>query len=422
MKHTQNSQPRLSFPKKFFWGAATAAHQVEGGTHNQWSVWELENAATRAQEAKYELKDLPIWEDIEAEATKPANYTSGKAADHYRLYEDDFDLLTTMHMNAFRFSIEWSRIEPKEGEWDSLAIEHYRLYLHALQRRGIEPMVTLWHWTMPEWFTDMGGFENRRNIKYFVRFAQKVFEELGSEFRYVITINEPEVYMAQSYIEARWPPMRDSKWQALKVYYHLAIAHKRVYKVAKQINRKFLVGLSKNVAHTYAGDDALLSKISARIAIYGADYFFLNRVKRKLDFIGLNYYFTNRFYGSRVHNEDLRVNDLGWDMQPQNIEFVLRRLYEKYNLPIIITENGLADRHDKYRKWWLMETIVAMQRAMDKGVKLEGYLHWSLLDNFEWAEGFWPRFGLAEVDYATQTRTLRPSAKWFASTIKKLRS
>lgn len=417
-----STTPKLNFPKKFFWGASTAAHQVEGGNHNQWSIWELENAATLAQQAKYEFEHLPNWEDIKDEAIKPKNYISGKAADHYQLYEDDFDLLCEMHMNAFRFSIEWSRIEPKEGEWNDLEIEHYRLYLHALKRRGIEPFVTLWHWTVPEWFDSIGGFEKRSNVKYFVRFAQKVLEELGADFRYVITINEPEVFVDNGYRQGNWPPVHESKRETLKVYYNLAVAHKRVYKMAKQVNRKFVVGLAKNVGHNYAGDDALLSRISTKIAIYGADYFFLNRVKRQLDFIGLNYYFSNRFYGNRIHNEDIRRNDMGWDMQPQNIEFVLRRLYEKYKLPIIITENGVADMHDQYRKWWLMETIVAMQRAMEKGVKLEGYLHWSLLDNFEWDKGFWPRFGLVDVDYATQARTLRPSAKWFGQIIKKLRS
>lgn len=421
MSEQTQTQLKLNFPKKFFWGASVSAHQVEGGNHNQWSIWELENAATRAQQAPYELSKLPSWEDIKHQATRPKNYTSERAADHYKLYEDDFDILAKLNMNAFRFSIEWSRIEPEEGTFNNMELEHYRLYLHALRRRNIEPLVTLFHFTLPEWFANLGGFEKRRNIKYFVRFAQRVLEALGADFRYVITINEPEVYAGQSYHEANWPPMHASNLQTAKVYTNLAVAHKKVYKMAKGVNRKFIVGLSKNVAHIYAGDDAKLSRVSARFAQWGSDYYFLNLVRRKLDFIGLNYYFTNRFYGSRVHNENRRVSDLGWDMQPQNIELVLRRLHEKYKLPIIVTENGLADQHDEYRKWWLMETILAMQRALNRGVKLEGYLHWSLLDNFEWANGFWPRFGLVAVDYATQERTVRPSAKWFAQFIKKMR-
>lgn len=414
-------KPMFNFPKKFFWGASTSAHQIEGNTHNQWSIWELENAATRAQQAKYELKDLNIWEDIKDEATKPSNYISGTGIDHYNLYEQDFDILTKMNMNAFRFSIEWSRIEPKEGEWNAHAIEHYKLYLHGLKRRNIEPFVTLWHWTVPDWFEAKGGFEKRANIKYFVRFAEKILRELGSEFRYVITLNEPVVYTSKGYLEQDWPPAVSSKTKALRVYCNLILAHKRVYKVARKVNRKFKVGLSENCGHMYAGDSAFVTKLSAKAAIFGNDLF-LSRVKSKLDFIGLNYYFSHRFYGYRVHNQNAKLNNLGWDMQPQDIEFVLRRLHKKFKLPIVITENGVADLKDEWRQWWITETIVAMQKAMHKGVKLEGYLHWSLLDNFEWAYGFWPRFGLIKVDRKTLARTARPSAVWFSRTIKKLQS
>jgi beta-glucosidase len=411
----------LSFPKKFYWGASSSAHQVEGDTHNQWSIWEEENAATQAQKAKYSLTWLPDWEDIKTAAEHPANYISGKAANHYRLYEEDFDILTKLNMNAFRFSIEWSRIEPKEGEWDPLAIEHYRLYLHALKRRHIEPFVTLWHWTMPEWFVKKGGFEKRTNIKYFVRFASKMLDELGGDFRYVITLNEPEVYMGLSYAEGEWPPQKENKLLAFRVYMNLASAHKQVYKAAKNINRKFVVGAALNIPRVYAGDDALVSRLSAGVTRWVKCDFFMNRIENQLDFIGLNYYFSNRFYGNRVHNPDINRSDLGWDMEPQDIEFVLDRLHERYEKPIIVTENGLADREDQYRKWWIGETIAAMHRAMQKGVKLEGYLHWSLTDNFEWAYGFWPRFGLVAVDYKTQERTIRPSALWFGKVIKKMR-
>jgi beta-glucosidase len=275
---------------------------------------------------------------------------------------------------------------------------------------------------MPVWFTEMGGFEKRANVKYFVRFAQKVFQELGREFRYVITINEPETYMAQSYMLGYWPPMKQNKQLAMRVYLNLATAHRQVYRLAHDLSRKYIVGLAKNCVHHYAGDDARVSKWSATIAMWGADYFFLDRVKNQLDFLGLNYYFTNRYYGYKVHNKDERLNDLGWDMQPQDIEFVLERLYKRYKIPIMITENGVADRDDDYRKWWIMQTLMAMNRAIQKGVKLEGYLHWSLIDNFEWASGFWPRFGLIAVDYKTQKRRSRKSAVWLAGVIKKLRT
>lgn len=416
----QNPTP-FNFPKRFYWGASTAAHQVEGGNHNDWSVWELENAKVLANQAEYRHSSLPKWEEVKAEAGDPNNYISGRAVDHYNRYEEDFKIIKDLNMNAFRFSIEWSRIEPEEGRWNAEAIEHYRDYLRALHKRNIEPFVTLWHWTMPTWFVKKGGFEKRRNIKYFVRFAQKVFEELGREFRYVITINEPDTYMALSYVMGSRPPMKQVKLQAVWVYLNLAAAHRRVYKLAKSTSRKLSVGMAKLSDHQYAGDDAVVSKWSAALATWGADHFFLNRIKRHLDFLGVNYYFSNRFYGYKIHNPNEVVSDIGSDMQPQDIQFVLERLHKKYNLPLIVTENGCADRDDEYRKWWLMQTLLGMNKALQNGVQLEGYLHWSLLDNFEWDYGFWPRFGLVAVDRKTMQRTVRPSAIWFAQTINKLK-
>lgn len=412
----------LKFPHHFLWGAASSAHQIEGDTHNQWSVWELENAKVLSETAKYRANYLPKWEAIEPEATNPHNYVSSKGCDHYNKYEEDFALLKKLNMNAWRFSLEWSRIEPEEGAWNAEAIEHYRTYLRRLQAMAIEPVVTLWHWTVPVWFEQKGGFTKKANIKYFLRFAEKVFDELGRDFRYVITLNEPEVYIAQSHLLGNWPPQNRSKVKAFTTLMHLLSAHKKVYKLAKQKGRKYLVSIAKNTAYHYPGDDAKLSIITADFMRWSEDYFILNRIKKQLDFIGVNYYFSNRYYGYRMHNPNDRTNDLGWDMQPQNIEFVLKELTDRYNLPIIITENGVADRDDEHRKWWITQTLMAMHRAIQGGVKLEGYLHWSLTDNFEWSSGFWPRFGLAALDYKTKKRALRRSAVWFGQVIKKLRT
>lgn len=411
----------LSFPKNFFWGASSAAHQVEGGTHNQWSIWELEHAKVLAETSKYQANYLPKWDEIKAEATNPNNYISGKATDHYHRYTEDFALLKKMHMNAWRFSIEWSRIEPEEGAWNAEAIEHYRVYLQRLKAMGIEPIVTLWHWTVPEWFEAAGGWTKRKNIQYFVRFAEKVLEELGRDFRYVITLNEVDTYIAKGFITADWTPQIRSKWKAFWTLMNLLKAHKKVYKVAHQAGRKYQISIAKNSAHHYAGDDAWLSRLTASVMKYVEDAFILNRVRKHMDFVGINYYFSNRYYGYRQHNPNELVNDLGWNMQPADIEHVLKDISDRYNLPIIITENGVADRDDEYRKWWISQTLVAINRAMQAGVQVHGYLHWSLTDNFEWSSGFWPRFGLAAVDYKTQKRTLRPSAVWFGKLISKLR-
>jgi beta-glucosidase len=421
MPERQTAKLSLKFPKRFLWGAATAAHQVEGGTHNQWSVFELENARALASKAPHIHSWLPVWEEVKDQATDPNNYISGKATDHYNRFEQDFDLMKKMGLNAFRFSVEWSRIEPEEGKWNSEAIAHYRDYIKALKDRGIEPMMTLMHWTLPVWFHDMGGFEKRSNVKYFVRFAEKVLQEIGTDVRYVCTINEPEVYMYYGWVAGEWPPNKTSKWKAFRVYMNLAAAHRRVYKAAHKISRRFKVGLSKNCAHHYPGDDAVVSRFSALFAEWAADHFFLNRVRRQQDWLGLNYYFSNRYYGYRVHNPEEYLNDMGWDMQPENIEHVIERLHDKYKVPIIVTENGLADRNDTYRKWWITRTLIGINKAILSGAVVDGYLYWSLLDNFEWAHGKWPRFGLIEVDYETFERKPRKSALWYSRLVKQMR-
>ena len=414
-------KPSLKFPKKFLWGAATSAHQVEGGTHNQWSVWELENAKSRAAQAEYDLGDLDSWPRIKDQAKSAHNYVSGKAADHYSLYEEDFDLLKKMNMNAFRFSIEWSRVEPNEGAWNAEAIEHYKTYVAELKKRGIEPVITLFHFTLPTWFAAKGGFEKRANVQYFVRFAEKMIRELGTHVRLIITINEPEAYAYESYHAGHWPPGQMNNRQMVKVLNNLARAHNKAAAAIHAINRRYKVSIAKNSAYVYAGDNALLSRKSASVMQYFADDYFLKKVVKSCDFLGVNYYFSNRVYGYRIHNPDERVSDMGWDLSPANIQFALERLYEKYHLPIIITENGLADEEDTHRQWWITQTLIGMQKAMDSGVELQGYLHWSLLDNFEWDKGVWPRFGLAEVDYKTLKRKLRPSALWFGKIIKHLK-
>lgn len=413
---------RLSFPKKFLWGAATSAHQVEGNTHNQWTAWELENAKSKAAQASYHLEDLDSWELIKAEAKDPGSYVSGTAADHYNRFEEDFDLLKKLHMNAFRFSIEWSRVEPNRGAWNVEAIEHYKAYVKALKKRDIEPIVTLFHFTIPMWFAKMGGFEKRANTKYFVRFAEKMVRELGTTIRFVITMNEPEIYAYEGYMSGNWPPtMIHSPWRARRVLLNLAKAHNQAAKVIHGLNRRYKVSIAKNSAYFYAGDNAWLSRKSADVLQYVQDDYFLKKVVKTCDFLGVNYYFSNRVYGYRVHNPEQRVSDMGWDLAPADIEHALVRLHDKYHLPIIVTENGLADSQDTDRQWWITQTLIGMQKAINQGVRLEGYLHWSLLDNFEWDKGTWPRFGLFAIDYATQQRTPRPSAVWFAKIIKHLR-
>lgn len=410
------------FPKKFLWGASTSSHQVEGNTHNQWTVWELENAKALAAKAEYHLHDLESWERIESQAKNPDNYVSGEGADHYNRYEEDFQILKKLNMNAFRFSIEWSRVEPEEGTWNAEAIEHYKKYTARLKELEIEPVITLFHFSLPTWFTEKGGFEKRSNVKYFTRFAAKIVEELSPNVRFITTLNEPVVYAVESYHEHHWPPaFAYKKFKLWRVVNNLAHAHRQAAKAIHGLSRRHKVMISQHCMYFYPGDTAWLSRVSAMILQYLQDDYFIKKVIKSSDLLGVNFYFSNRIYGYRIHNPEEQVSDVGWDLSPAHLEYVLERLHRKYKVPMIVTEAGLADGEDKYRKNVIANHLSAIQKARGHGAEILGYLHWSLIDNFEWAYGKWPRFGLVEIDYQTKKRTLRPSAIWFGKVIKKMR-
>ena len=411
----------LRFPKRFLWGASTSAHQVEGGLHNNWTVWELENALALTKQAEYKIAHLPIWPEVKAEATDPDNYISGQAIDHFNRYEEDFDIARDMNLNAFRFSIEWSRIEPTEGAWDPAAIEHYRQYILAMKKRGLEPMVTLYHWTTPVWFDEKGGFENPSNIQYFVRYAEKILMELGGELRYITTINEPDTVASHGYVLQDHPPQTHSYFKAFIVYRNLLLAHRRIHKIAHSMSRRYKVGFTKSYAHLRAADDRWQTRLGVRLDYWLRDDLVLWYVGRRTDFLGVNYYFSDRHVGFKIENENENINDLGWEMRPKDLEHVLTRLANKRKLPIIITESGVADLHDQYRINWLSQSLSAIHAAMQSGANVVGYMHWALFDNFEWAYGRWPRFGLVEIDYKTLKRKPRPSAKWYAKAVKHFR-
>jgi len=246
------------FPKDFLWGASTASHQVEGGTVNQWSAWELAHAADLAATAEQRLSKTSSivrssdWSDVKPLATDPDNYVSGKGIDHYNRYEEDFDLLEKLNFNSFRFGIEWSRIEPEEGAWNLEAIRHYHDYIDSLHRRGITPVLNIWHWTMPTWFTDKGGFEKKDNLPLFEAFVAKVAEEYGDKLKYVITLNEPNVYSSFSYFNGEWPPQQKSALTMFRVYRHLVQAHKQAYRVLKAANPALQVGVAAQLANIQA--------------------------------------------------------------------------------------------------------------------------------------------------------------------------
>ena len=368
------------------------------------------------------MSQFPIWDEIKSQVQDPKNYVSGKGVDHYNRFREDFDIAKGLNLNAFRFGIEWSRIEPKEGVWDEKEIEHYHTYIKELKKRGIEPFLNIWHWTMPTWFTDKGGFSKQANLKHWQAFVQKFADEYGHMLNYVLTINEPNVYMGNSYIQGKWPPQDQNVLRGLHVYWSLAKAHKQAYKILKTANPKLKVGVATSFGTVKAQrPNNLIDITTAWASEYFWNWWYLRRIRKYQDFVGFNYYQTRYVKGIKDVTPKAPVNDLGWYMEPEGLFPLMVKAWRKFKKPIFITENGVADMHDQYRQWWIEETMVAMERAISEGVDVQGYLHWSLLDNFEWAYGWWPKFGLVEVDRAHgMKRAVRPSAKWWAEKIKEL--
>jgi len=430
---------KQKFPKDFLWGASTSSHQVEGGTVNQWSRWELERAADQAATAEKRLSWLPNWPEVKERAEDPDNYVSGKGIDHYNRYEEDFDLLEQLQFNSLRFGIEWARIQPEEGVFNAEAIQHYHDYIDSLNQRGIEPVLNLWHWTMPTWFTDKGGFEKKENLPLFDTFVRKIAEEYADKVQYIITLNEPNVYASFSYLNGEWPPQQRSVKKMLRVYWNLSRAHNRAYGILKSRRSTLMVGVAAQLGNILPKrPHNSLDLIATWWMRFAWNWWFLNRTRRHQDFIGLNYYFTDYYKGVDLshqarpkqantmdspvvvrRNPGVPLNDLGWYMEPEGVYGLIMRVWAHYKKPIIITESGVADEHDEYRAWWMEQTTLAMQRALSEGVDLRGCMQWSLLDNFEWAYGWWPKFGLIAVDRENGLkRTPRPSALKFARLLK----
>ncbi len=369
-------ETRDSFPESFFWGSATASYQVEGGIEN--NDW--------AEAAR--LGKVPV---------------CGKATDHYHRFEEDFDLAKELSHNAHRFSIEWSRIEPQEGVFNEEEIEHYKQVVRSLKKRGIEPFVTLWHFTLPNWFVEKGGFFNPDAPQIFGRYCEKVVASLKEDVSFWMTMNEPLVWASGGYRTGKWPPFKKSFILFHQVQSWLIKAHISAYKAIKKSSPKVSIGIAKH--NIYFSSDSWWGVFPRLIANWYWNERFLNKIRVFQDFIGLNQYFHKNFGTKKKFPQ----SDMGWDIYGQGLYGTLVAL-RKYKIPVYITESGLADRKDIYRASFLREYIQAALRALQAGVMLRGYFYWSLLDNYEWSFGFTEQFGLIEVNYDTQERTVRKSA------------
>lgn len=403
----------FKFPEKFYWGAATSSHQVEGSNHNDWSEWEKKNSIRLARESAGHFGRLPSWEFSRREAEEPKNYISGTACDHYHRFESDFDLASSLGHNAHRFSIEWSRIEPEEGRFDEEAIAHYHDVIIALRKRNIEPFVTLWHWTLPVWLAEKGGIEHPLFPKFFDRYAETLVKAFGREVKFWITLNEPDVVASHAYMKGAWPPQKKSLFAYHRVLRNLIAAHKLAYGTIKKYDTGSKVGIAKHQVVFEAAHDTRINNALKKIAHSFWNKWLLDNIRDHQDFIGLNHYHRNVIDNGFGKNPNKRVTDFGWEFHPESLYQALIDL-KPYGKPIYITENGIADAKDSLREEFIRRALIAMYSAIADGADVRGYLYWSLLDNFEWDKGYWLRFGLISVDRTTQKRTIRPSAYTYA--------
>lgn len=411
------------FPEDFLWGASTSAHQVEGdNTGNDWWEWESSGG------------------------TEP----SGKACDHYNRYPEDFRLARELGHNAHRFGVEWSRLQPGEKRWDQSEWDHYKRVLDELISLGIRPVLTLHHFTLPTWLSRKGGWLNDDIPDIFARFAGKAAGELGTRTTRWITLNEPDILALLGYLWGEWPPCRKDRKKMLSALRNMLRAHSAAYRAIKDGSPSpASVGLAKAVTafhpcsrlsprdrlaafirsrcHNHA---FIRSVLKGRISVPGIPAEDLPS-RDSLDFIGVNYYFRqfirhlpltreNSLFGEVCstdhHAEAGPLTDMGWEIYPEGLYEVLKTL-SVYKKPLIVTENGIATENDDLRTAYIREHLKQIKRALREGLDVRGYLHWSLLDNFEWAHGYSKRFGLVGVDYKTLKRTVRGSAEYYREVI-----
>ena len=422
---------RVYFPENFMWGTATAAHQVEGNnTNNNWYAWEHQK-------------------DSNGKPRIHNNDKSGIAANHWNLYRDDISLMNDLGVGYYRFSVEWSKIEPENGIINEKALEHYRDVCIALIDSGLTPVITLHHFSHPIWFEELGAFEKEENIEYYIRFSELVFKKLSDIVPIWCTINEPAVYVTQGYFNGVFPPGKKDPLLAGYVMRNLLNAHVQVYQRLKSLpnGENVQIGLVKNITQLdplrrwhildwyFSGIlNDVFTNSTLDLFTKGEFDFYLPAMANisyknydainSLDFIGLNYYSRWHVKGQLNLAEpftfELRPQDIQTDMPyaiyPEGFYKAVKTI-AKLNVPIIITENGIADDKDDRRSLFIKRYLYALFKTIEEGYDIRGYFYWSLMDNFEWAEGYMMKFGLYDVDFNTQKRTLRSGSQSFVDIV-----
>ena len=425
-----------TLPQDFLVGAATAAHQVEGNNIHS-DYWAMEHM-------KYGNFNEP----------------SLDAVDHYNRYEEDIKMVAEAGLNAYRFSIEWARIEPKQGVYDENEIEHYRKVLTCCRENGVEPIVTMMHFTSPKWLIENGGWENEATVEAFKNYCQYVTEQLGDLMHYVCTINEANMGIQVAAISARYRAQMMAKMQRMQ---QGGAEEKKDLEGTAQVGMNFndmMANMQKQKEENVEifGTDTLQTFVSARtpegdmlvIRAHQAARAAMKAVKPELQ-IGLTlslhdiqaqeggeetaakewvdefthyvpYIKEDDFFGLQNYSRSLigpngilpvpegaEITQMDYEYYPEGLEHVIRRVYEEMPMPIMVTENGIATADDTRRVAYIQTAMKGVENCIQDGIPVKGYMYWSMMDNFEWQKGFGMTFGLISVDRTTQTRTAKPS-------------
>jgi beta-glucosidase len=392
----------FAFPSDFIWGAATSGHQVEGNDVNS-DMWFLEH-----------VKNTPFKEPV------------GDADNQYHLYEQDIALLAALGLKAYRFSLEWSRIEPAKGEFSAAEMQHYVNVARACQKHGVAPVVTFNHYAVPVWFAASGGFENPESSDLFARFCEYAVRFIGPYTSLAATFNEPQLgrvlnWMLPDFIVAQ---MRASMAEAAreaasnnfssiqfgdqdKMLPNLLSAHKKGYEAIKAGPGDFPVGYTVAI-HDVQGVGENNRAAEMQADCYGHWFDGSNPT----DFIGVQNYSRIRVdaNGPMKPPEGAELNQQGEEFYPASLGNAIRYTYAQTGKPIYVTENGLATENDQRRCAYIPQALEGLAACLKDGIPVKAYIHWSLLDNFEWVFGYGPKLGIVAVDRATQKRTPKPSA------------
>lgn len=382
--------PTLSFPDGFLWGAATAAHQVEGQNLNS-DWWEFEHAPST-----------------------PCVESSGDACDSFHRWHEDVDLVASLGLGAYRFSVEWSRIEPEEGEWSIAALDHYREMCARCRERDLEPIVTFNHFTLPRWLSRRGGWEAPDAPEAFARFCGRAVSHLGDLVGWACTINEPNIVSFVGYRLGIFPPAVQDEKRHKAVSEALCRAHRLGAEALRSGRGDFPVGLTLSMSDYQAveGGEENLERFRR-----DAEDVFLEATGGD-DFVGVQCYSRVRLgpSGTLPPEAGVALTQMGYEYWPQALEATVRRAaHVTGGTPVLVTENGIGTADDAQRISFVGEALSHLHRCIDDGIVVRGYIYWSLLDNFEWVLGYRPTFGLVEVDRETFVRRPKPSASWFGA-------